>query len=105
MLDEKPNSRNRVRGRDWGMSPLIIFNQKREQLDRLHLRARGVIHGSQLEEGIRIGCKLLIIVYEARSTVGDHLRGVCENFPHFVPNLLSQFLGLLYSLCLRKDRM
>ena len=84
------------------MRLLILIHEEGQEFDCFRFRRRGVLQGGELKESLRIRCKLPIIVYNAGSALGNHFRRVCENCPHFVPNFLSQFAGLLYSLCVRK---
>src|SRR5664279_4098204 len=73
----------------------VALHQQGQQFDGLGFRGGGLFQSRQLEECSRIGCQLLVIVYNARSAVRDHFRRVGKDCAHFVPNLLSQLYACI----------
>jgi hypothetical protein len=58
----------------------------------------------QSEQSVGIHFKFCVVMYDAGGSVRNHVRRVCENRAHLFPYLLSQFLRMPYSLCVKKDR-
>src|SRR5580704_14928103 len=104
LFNEKPHNRSRISRRNRIMLLLVTFHQQGEEFDCIQFRARGAFDRRELEESVGISLKFRVVVYDVGSAVRDHFCRVRENFAHFVPNLLSQLLRLLYCLWVKKDR-